>query len=117
MATVTSVTTTGEREATVTITGTGFGASQGSNVVLFYPDEDGDIVTLNVTSWANTSLVVAVPTGAQIGANAYFTVLIGTVGTRSPTFLVKPLARTATPASLTPGSLILVPPYLLVDPV
>ncbi|HTS07534.1 MAG TPA: IPT/TIG domain-containing protein [Candidatus Eisenbacteria bacterium] len=53
--------TTGPTGSQVTISGSGFGASQGSSYVLL----NGTAVTIN--SWSNTSITVTIPTGATTG--------------------------------------------------
>ena len=55
-------TNTGAVGASVTITGTNFGATQGSSTVAF----NGKAAT-SITSWSDTSIVAAVPTGATTG--------------------------------------------------
>jgi RHS repeat-associated protein len=52
---------TGAVGATVTITGTNFGSSQGTSTVKF------NGTTATATSWGTTSIVVTVPTGATSG--------------------------------------------------
>src|SRR5260221_14428886 len=52
---------TGAVGATVTITGTNFGSSQGTSTVKF------NGTTATATSWGTTSIVVTVPTGATTG--------------------------------------------------
>ena len=53
--------TTGSVGSQVVISGTGFGASQGSSVVLL----NGSAVTIN--SWSSTSITITIPTGATSG--------------------------------------------------
>ena len=53
--------TVGAVGASVTITGTNFGSSQGSGTVYF------NITVAGVTSWSATSIVVTVPSGATTG--------------------------------------------------
>lgn len=55
-------TNTGAVGAAVTITGTNFGATQGTSTVAF----NGTPAT-SITSWSDTSIVAAVPTGATTG--------------------------------------------------
>jgi IPT/TIG domain/Bacterial Ig-like domain (group 2)/Galactose oxidase, central domain/Kelch motif len=60
--TISSLTpTSGAVGATVTVAGTGFGATQGTSTVKF----NGTVAT--VTAWSATSLTVKVPTGAPSG--------------------------------------------------
>jgi RHS repeat-associated protein len=54
--------TSGDVGTTVTITGSGFGSTQGSSTVTF----NGTPAT-SVTSWGSTSIVAVVPTGATTG--------------------------------------------------
>jgi hypothetical protein len=75
----------------VTISGSGFGATQGSSTLVFYPN-----VTATPASWSDTQIVVTVPTTATTGAvtvteggvnsnnNIYFTVPPPHVGSLSP---------------------------------
>jgi hypothetical protein len=56
--------TTGSVGGQVTISGTGFGVSQGSSSVLL----NGSAVT--VTSWTNNSIAITIPTGATSGVLA-----------------------------------------------
>jgi YD repeat-containing protein len=60
-------TTSGDIGSSVTITGSGFGSTQGSSTVTF----SGTSAT--VTSWSSTSVVVTVPVGAITG-NVFVTV-------------------------------------------
>src|SRR5262249_53395693 len=61
-ATVASLgTTSGVAGQSVTITGTNFGATQGTSTVTF------NGVAATATSWSNTSIVVSAPTGARTG--------------------------------------------------
>jgi len=66
----------------VTITGTGFGATQGASTV--------SLGSMNavVTSWSDTSVVAIVPSGASSGA---FTVTVSGQGASSPTFTITAL--------------------------
>jgi RHS repeat-associated protein len=66
----------------VTITGTSFGASQGSSTVSL------NGTTAVATSWSNTTIVAVVPTGATSGA---FTVTVNGQPANSSTFTVTTL--------------------------
>src|SRR5258707_1209858 len=76
--------TTGAVGAVVTITGTGFGATQGSGTVSF----NGTAAT--VTSWSATSLVTTVPTGATTGNVVVFA---SGVNSNGSSFTVVPASR------------------------
>ena len=54
--------TTGNVGTQVTITGTGFGVTQGSSLATL----NGSAVTINM--WSNTSILITIPTGATTGA-------------------------------------------------
>src|SRR6266851_2774554 len=58
---ITGYTTACQPGCSITITGTGFGATQGSSFVSF------NGITATVTNWSDTSLTVTVPAGAQAG--------------------------------------------------
>ncbi len=85
--------TSGAVGSSVTLTGTNFGSTQGTGGVTF----NGAAVT-SVTSWASTSIVVLVPTGATTG-NAVVTA--SGVATGGVSFTVLP---TPTISSLSPTS-------------
>src|SRR5690348_15579003 len=74
--------TSGPVGTLVTITGTGFGATQGSSTVTL------NSTTATVTSWSATSLTALVPSGATSGT---FTVTVSGQGATSPTFTVTAL--------------------------
>jgi hypothetical protein len=63
----------------VTITGTNFGALQGSSSVTFSG------ITAGVTQWSNATLLVSVPTGATTGS---VVVTVGSASSNSLTFTV-----------------------------
>jgi RHS repeat-associated protein len=65
----------------VTITGSGFGATQGSSTVSF----NGISASSNVVSWSATSIVVTVPAGATTGP---VNVVVGQVTESGPIFTV-----------------------------
>jgi RHS repeat-associated protein len=66
---ISSVTaTTGAIGSQVTITGSNFGASQGSSVVLL------NALPMTINSWSNTSITVTIASGA---ASGYLAVLVG----------------------------------------
>lgn len=63
-ATITSLTPNhGAAGASVTIAGTGFGATQGTGTVKF-----GTTTATSITSWSDTSIVVKVPSGLAAGS-------------------------------------------------
>jgi IPT/TIG domain/Carboxypeptidase regulatory-like domain len=84
--------------ASITITGTNFGAAQGGSTVTF----NGTAVTA-VTSWSATSIVVTVPAGATTG-NVVVTVS-GVASNGSP-FTVAPGITSLAPNSGAIGALI-----------
>jgi hypothetical protein len=82
----------------ITITGTSFGATQGTSTVTF------NGVTATTTSWSNTSIVVTVPVGATTGNivvrvsgvdsnGSLFTI---TIPTRPPAFIPLPFSKRLT---------------------
>lgn len=78
MASISGVATTGRRGATATISGSGFGASQGSSVLIFWPVY-GAAVTVTPTSWGATQIVADIPTNGDdtdLGKNAFFAVTV-----------------------------------------
>ncbi len=78
--------------ASVTITGTNFGATQGTSTVTF------NGTTATVSSWSATSIVAAVPSGATTGNVA---VTVGGVASSGASFtvLVAPTISILSPAS------------------
>lgn len=91
MATISAITTTGERGEPVSIDGTGFGASQGQSQLLFYPSAGSDLQVASVTSWSATEIVSEVPLTAPLGPGAYFLVQVATeggIGHKTDTFTV-----------------------------
>ena len=68
--------------ASVTITGTNFGSSQGTSAVTF-----NSTTTTTITSWGATSIVAVVPTGATTGN---VVVTVSGVASNSKTFTVIP---------------------------
>jgi RHS repeat-associated protein len=77
--------TSGTEGAEVTITGTGFGATQSNSVVRF---EGG--VTASINSWSDTQIVATVPFGAIDGA---VTVQVAGLKAYGPAFTVITLAQ------------------------
>ena len=87
--------TSGGAGAAVTITGTNFGATQGTSTVEF------DGTTAAVTSWSNTSIAVTVPSGAATGN---VVVTVGTQASNGITFTVTTPAPTITTLNPTSGA-------------
>ena len=87
--------TSGVAGAAVTITGTNFGATQGTSTVKF------DGTTATVTSWSNTSIAVTVPSGAATGN---VVVTVGTQASNGVTFTVTTPAPTITTLNPTSGA-------------
>ena len=56
--------------SSITLTGSGFGASQGSGEVRFADGAGGYVAQTSVTSWSNTQVVCNVPAGAKSDASA-----------------------------------------------
>src|SRR5204862_251273 len=106
-ATLTSLSpTSGAVSASVTITGTNFGATQGTSTVTF------NGVEATPTSWSATSVTVPVPSGATTGN---VVVTVGGVESNGVMFTVLP---TATPTITPIGNLTTVigtPAVLLVS--
>lgn len=84
--------TSGAVGTSVTISGTGFGTSQGGSSVQF-----NGISATTITSWSPTSIKASVPTGATTG-NVVATV--GGMASNGKSFTVKP---TPSIASLSPA--------------
>jgi len=83
--------TSGPVATSVTITGTTFGATQGTSTVTF----NGTAAT--PTSWSATSIVVPVPAGATTTGNVVVTV--GGLASNGVTFTVAPQITTLSPTS------------------
>lgn len=77
--TITGYTTACQPGCSITITGTGFGATQGSSFVSF------NGITATITTWSDTSLTVTVPNGAQTGP---LFVTVGSVVSNKVNFIV-----------------------------
>ena len=84
--------------ASVTITGTNFGATQGTSMVTF----NGTAAT-TITSWSATSIVTAVPAGAATG-NVIVTVSAVNSNGAPFTVTVVPTINWAQPAAITYGA-------------
>ncbi len=80
----------------VTISGTNFGASQGSSTVTF----NGTAATVSASNWSATSIITSVPAGATTG---YVVVTVGGVASNGVTFTVT-TASSPTITSLNPTS-------------
>lgn len=74
----------------ITITGTSFGAQQGSSTVTF------NGITATATSWSNTSITATVPTGASDGA---LVVTVNGFQTNGVQFYIVPNILSLTPSS------------------
>jgi YD repeat-containing protein len=84
--------TSGAVGASVTISGSGFGSSQGSSTVKF------NGITATATSWKNTTIVATVPAGATTGN---VVVAVGSNSSNGVTFTVVPAPSIT---SLSPAS-------------
>jgi uncharacterized membrane protein len=80
----------------VTITGTGFGATQGSSTVKF------NGTTATPTSWSDTSIVVPVPSGATTGS-IVVTTAAGQATSSNSFTVTAPVTPVITSLSLTQG--------------
>jgi len=95
--TITSLSpTSGAVGASVTITGTNFGATQSTNTVKF----NGTAAT-SITSWSNASIMAVVPTGASTG-----NVVVTTIGgwSNGVAFTVLPTPSLSVATSGTPST-------------
>jgi hypothetical protein len=89
--------TQGSVGTTVTISGTGFGTTQGSSTVTF------NGMPASPSSWSNASIVVPVPNGATTGNVA---VLVNGVSAAGPLFLVLPSISALSPVSGPVGTVV-----------
>jgi hypothetical protein len=89
--------TSGAVGASVTITGTGFGATKGTSTVKF------NGTTAATSSWSATSIVATVPSGATTG-NVIVTVSSQNSNGRSFTVLATPTITSLTPTSAGVGA-------------
>jgi RHS repeat-associated protein len=87
----------GQAGATVVLTGSGFGANQGTSQVLF------NGIAGNVVSWSNTSISVGVPTGATSGP---LTVVESGVSSNGVSFSVETLNITGISPSSGPAGTV-----------
>jgi hypothetical protein len=88
----------------VTISGTGFGSTQSTSTITF----NGTIAAArgrNATSWSNTSIVVAVPSGATSGS---VIVKVGTQSSNPVQFTVGTVITSISASSGAPGNTIVV---------
>jgi len=84
--------TSGPVGTSVTITGTNFGATQGSSTVTFYNNQ-----AATVTNWSATSIVVTVPTNAMTGN---VVVTVGVVTSNGVSFTVNTMTSSKFPIKL-----------------
>lgn len=82
--------TSGVIGSSITITGSAFGATQGTSTVTF------NGTTATPTNWANTSITVPVPTGATTGN---VVVTVGGLASNGVAFSVKPNIQSINPAA------------------
>ena len=96
--------------ASITITGTNFGATQGSSTVTFYNNQ-----AATVTSWSATSIAVTVPAGATTGN---VVVTVGGVASNGVSFTLTTSSPSAFPIKLSSNKRYLVDannkPWLMV---
>jgi IPT/TIG domain/Abnormal spindle-like microcephaly-assoc'd, ASPM-SPD-2-Hydin len=88
--------TSGPVTASVAITGTNFGASQGTSTVTF----NGTLAP-SLSSWSATSIVVLVPPGATTGN---VVVTVGGIGSNGVNFTVAPTIAIFNPSTGPPGT-------------
>lgn len=81
----------------VTITGTGFGSSQGTGTVMF------NGVSATVSSWSNTSIIAIAPTGAVTGSVA---VQVNGLTNLGPVFTFLPAISSLSPSTSPIGTSI-----------
>jgi YD repeat-containing protein len=87
-------------DSPVTITGSNFGASQGSSTVSF-----NGLIATSVTSWSDSQIVASVPTGATTGPVAVAVNSIQSVA--NPTFtVVNPIIVSVSPPAAPPFGII-----------
>ena len=112
MSTISSTTTTGKQGENATLGGTGFGASQGASVVLFYPTASGATEEAAVVSWGATQIVATIPDTAPVGQTGFFAVQVSSdqgVGARSASFAI--LAADPIPlGSIANGTVVVLAP-------
>lgn len=89
--------TSGAVGATVTVNGTGFGATQGTSTIRF----NGTLAT--PTSWSATSIVVTAPAGATTG-NVVVTVAGAASNNRTFTVLATPAITSLSPTAAAVGT-------------
>jgi YD repeat-containing protein len=93
--------TSGNVGTSVTITGTGFGASQGGGRVTF----NGVPATVSPSGWSDTSIVVTVPSGATTGN---VSVLTNGLTSTGPIFTLLPAIGILSPSTGPIGSTVTV---------
>jgi IPT/TIG domain/Glucodextranase, domain B len=81
----------------ITISGTGFGATQGASLVTF------GSATTSVSSWADTSVTATVPNSLAAG-NLNITVTVGGISSNSAPFTVIPVIYGLSTYSASPGT-------------
>ncbi|MGB9148401.1 MAG: chitobiase/beta-hexosaminidase C-terminal domain-containing protein [Acidobacteriaceae bacterium] len=91
--------TQGAPGTAVTISGTGFGATQGTSTVTF----NGTVAT--VSSWSNTSIVAVAPASGITGSVA---VQVNGVSAPGPVFSYQPLISALTPSSGPVGTAVII---------
>jgi RHS repeat-associated protein len=87
----------------VTITGSNFGATQGSSTVKFGDwGNNVSAVTAQVTSWSNTSIVAVVP--AFLTGASYFQVVVGSKSNEAGFAVTNPLTYSLAPSAGVAGT-------------
>lgn len=104
-ATITGITTSWAVDSSVLIDGSGFGASQGGSVLVFYCDQ-ADSVEVVPTSWSDTQIAAAVPTTAVVGAIGWFAVQLEGEGAGAVTDRGTIGADTTPPAEWPSGTIL-----------
>ena len=94
---ISSIVTTGQQGALATINGSGFGATQGSSVLVFYPGYNRGMSSITPVSWSATVITANIPSNATVGAGAFFALQLadGSAGDRTDSFTVLPTLPSA----------------------
>ena len=93
---ISGIVTTGQIGASAVISGSGFGAAQGTTG-FFYSPYLGAALAVTPDSWSDISITATIPTGVDVGAQGFFFIQKddGTPGARTNSFTV--LAETPAP--------------------
>jgi len=83
----------GPVNTSATISGTGFGSTQGTSYVKIYG------TTAQITSWSSTSIVAIVPSGIPLGTVAGVTVYVGAAASNEGNFTITPGITSLSPST------------------